>query len=126
MTITPIANQDRSNIPEVVGSNPTPATKVNTNTALQENGGLYSFQPELERCYTNVMASKDDSSNLQSILSALQKLSPADRQAIVQTLQSGPASILKTPGDGLQDWQSDLWGKDRRPWCQPPPHGARR
>ena len=27
MTITLIANGDRSNIPEVVGSNPTPATK---------------------------------------------------------------------------------------------------
>ena len=39
-----MANGDRSNIPEVVGSNPTPATKE-IHTALQENGGLYLTLP---------------------------------------------------------------------------------
>jgi hypothetical protein len=97
----------RAHNPEVVGSNPTPATNE-IHTALQENGGLYSFQLEPERCYNTIMASKADDSNIQSILNALQKLSPADRQAILQTLQSGPKSILKTPTDGVQDWQSEL------------------
>jgi hypothetical protein len=102
----------RAHNPEVVGSNPTPATKEDNHTALQENGGLYSFifqpEPEPDRCYTDIMASKADNSNLQSILSALQKLSPADRQAIIQVLQSGPASLLKKPGNGINDWQSEL------------------
>jgi integrase/recombinase XerD len=54
------------------------------------------------------MASKADSSNLQSILTALQKLSPADRQILIQALQSGPASLCKKPIDGYPDWQSEL------------------
>ena len=92
--------------PEVVGSNPTPAT--NEIKSPSDKGGLYSFTFEPERCYNNIMASKADSSNLQSILTALQGLSPADRHAIIQALQSGPASLLKKPGDGINDWQSDL------------------
>jgi len=54
------------------------------------------------------MASKADNSNLQSILTALQKLSPADKQVLIQVLQFGPKSILKKPADGVTDWQSDL------------------
>jgi len=46
------------------------------------------------------MASKADKPDVQSILDALQKLSPVEKQAILQTLQSGPASILKSPADG--------------------------
>ncbi|MGD0794697.1 MAG: tyrosine-type recombinase/integrase [Dehalococcoidales bacterium] len=54
------------------------------------------------------MKNKASGSNLQTILTDLQALSPADRQAIAQMLQSGPASILKKPGDGVTDWQSEL------------------
>ena len=97
----------RAHNPEVVGSNPTPATNE-INEAHLKDDGLFSFTFEPERCYNNIMASKADNPNFQSILNALQKLSPAEKQAILQTLQSGPASILKKPADGVPDWQSEL------------------
>jgi integrase len=54
------------------------------------------------------MKNKADGTNLQTILTDLQALSPADRQAIARMLQSEPASILQKPGDGVTDWQSEL------------------
>jgi integrase len=97
----------RAHNPEVVGSNPTPATK-DTNAAPQEIEGLFSFHLRPDIYNGDIMGSKKNEPNLQSILTTLQKLSPSEKQAVLQMLQSGPASILKSPADGLQDWQSDL------------------
>jgi hypothetical protein len=94
----------RAHNPKVVGSSPTPATNE---IEAGQIGSAFSFAPE--ESYNNGMAnSQVDDSNLQSILTALQKLSPADRQAVIQALQSGPVSILEKPADGVGDWQNDL------------------
>jgi len=54
------------------------------------------------------MASKVTDPNLQAILTALQKLSPQDRQIIIEALQSKPSSLLQTPGEGYEDWRNEL------------------
>ncbi len=45
---------------------------------------------------------------IQSILSSLQQLSLADRQSIIQSIQSGPTSLLGKPAEGYNDWLCDL------------------
>jgi hypothetical protein len=54
------------------------------------------------------MESKVSNSNLQSVLTSLQKLSQTDRQRIIEALQSKPSSLLGKPGDGYNDWQNEL------------------
>jgi integrase/recombinase XerD len=99
----------RAHNPEVVGSNPTPATNPENENVQPEKLDISLFTLPPEQSYNDiVMASKTDDSNLQSVLTALQKLSPADRQAVIQALQGGPSNQIEKPANGVPDWQSEL------------------
>jgi integrase/recombinase XerD len=90
--------------PKVAGSNPAPATKENEADSIES-----AFSFALEKSYNNLaMESKVNGSNLKSVLAALQKLPQADRQRIIEALQSKPSSLLEKPADGYNDWQNEL------------------
>ena len=90
--------------PKVVGSNPTPATKKDEASPIRL---AFSFAPE--KSFNNIaMADKVTDPNFQSTIVALQKLSQADREAIISALQAQPSSLLEKPADGIIDWQYEL------------------
>ncbi len=92
----------RAHNPEVVGSNPTPATNFFT-LSFEANSGI--IKPEMT---DKVDGTRDGAISLNSILISLQALSPAERAQLVSVLQSGSQSLLSSPSEGIEDWQNAL------------------
>ena len=90
--------------PKVAGSNPAPATKK---FEADQIGSAFIFSPE-KQYNSLVMESKVTDPNLQAILTALQKLSQADREKIIEALQPKPSGLLQNPGEGYEDWRNEL------------------
>jgi site-specific recombinase XerD len=81
----------RAHNPKVVGSNPTPATKLNI--GAEQKCSAFSV-------------SKDN--DLQSLLLSILQLPLSDRQLLDSLIKSKPASTLTSPCDGILDWQNEL------------------
>jgi site-specific recombinase XerD len=92
----------RAHNPEVVGSNPTPATKQVT-LSFEANSGI--INPEMTN---KVSGTTSGATSLNTILTALQTLSPKEKAQLVAVLQSGSQSLLGSPGEGMEDWQNAL------------------
>ena len=87
----------RAHNPEVVGSNPTPATNPSAFTFEAKSGII---NPDMT---AKVLGT---SSNLPNILTELQALSPEEKAQLISVLQSGSQSLLSSPGEGIGDWQN--------------------
>ena len=103
----------RAHNPKAVGSNPTPATKLNLScfttgdyTGHLLQGNEVNIEAPVSKSNRGFSVSKEI--DLQSLLRLILNLPQTDRQLLSSLLQSKTASILSSPSDGILDWQNKL------------------